>query len=201
MTRRVRVRAFGKINLDLRVLHRRADGYHEIRTVLQTISLADTIDIAFTRSRETAVSVESTIADTLMTRAAHAALEEMKLTARVEMKLRKAIPVGGGLGGGSSDAAAVLRALPALARRKIPPDRLHALAATIGSDVPFFLIGGTAAGFGRGELIYPLPDGPRRWVLVVAPGIEVSTAEAYRALDRGPEPRPVDARTHINDFE
>jgi hypothetical protein len=115
--RRARVRAYAKINLDLRVIAKRPDGYHELRTVFQTISLADAIDIAFTPARKTSIAMEDAlgIPDNLMVRAAGAALEAMKVHGSVEMKLTKRIPMGGGLGGGSSDAAAVLLALPALA--------------------------------------------------------------------------------------
>jgi len=94
--------------------------------------------------------------------------------------------MGGGLGGGSSNAAAVLLALPALAGKRIGVERLLELGAALGSDVPFFLLGGTAVGLGRGVELYPLPDGPALPALLVTPGAHVSTAEAYRALNRDP---------------
>jgi len=188
MTTRVRVRALAKINLDLRVLGKRLDGYHELRTVYQTISLADRLSIAFTPARRTAVilDAEVDIPDNLVIRAARACLDEMRVAAKLEFSLNKRIPMGAGLGGGSSDAAAVLLALPVLARRPLPVERLLALAGALGSDVPFFLLGGTAVGLGRGDELYPLPDPalPPRGVLV-APGLHVSTAEAYRRLRRG----------------
>ena len=150
--RRLRVRALAKINLDLRVIAKRPDGYHELRTVFQTISLSDRLDIVFTPSRATSVELDSSldIADNLAARAAHLCLDELKLTARVEMRLEKRIPMGAGLGGGSSDAAAVLLALPPLAGRAISATRLIAIARELGSDVPFFLVGGRAVGLGRG---------------------------------------------------
>ena len=146
--RRARVRALAKINLDLRVLGKRPDGYHELRTIFQTISLADTIEIAFTPARRTAVELACDLAipDNLVARAAHLALDAMGATGRVEMRLTKRIPMGAGLGGGSSDAAAVLLALPVLAGRTLPIARLCDLAQQLGSDVPFFLLGGAAAG-------------------------------------------------------
>src|SRR5450755_1698185 len=115
-TRRARVRALAKINLDLRVLGKRPDGFHELRTVFQTISLADTLEIAYTPARKTAISLVDSlqIADNLVVRAARMVMEAMRATGRIEMRLTKRIPMGAGLGGGSSDAAAVLLTLPAL---------------------------------------------------------------------------------------
>jgi 4-diphosphocytidyl-2-C-methyl-D-erythritol kinase len=98
------------------------------------------------------------------------------------MRLAKRIPMGAGLGGGSSDAAAVLLALPVLAGRKLDLPKLSALGQQLGSDVPFFLLGGTAVGIGRGTELFPLPDGPAQFGLVVAPGLHVNTAQAYRDL-------------------
>src|SRR5271166_6237448 len=153
MTRTARLRAFAKLNLGLRVLYRRPDGYHEIRTVFQTISLADRLDISFTRTKTTRVIIEGTpeIPDNLVGRAAQLVLEDLSIHGDVSLNLRKKIPMGAGLGGGSSDAAAVLLALPVLAGKTLSDDRLHSIARQLGSDVPFFLHGGTALGIGRGE--------------------------------------------------
>lgn len=183
-TRRARLRALAKINLDLRVLHKRPDGYHEIRTVFQTISLSDLIDVEFTPARRTAVEIHGAfeIPDNLIAKAAKLVLDAIRVTARVEFRLRKRIPMGAGLGGGSSDAAAILLALPAMAGRALPLARLMELAAEIGSDVPFFLLGGAAVALGRGTELYPLPDRPPGKGLLLAPAVHVSTAEAYRAL-------------------
>ena len=161
--RRARVRALAKINLDLRVLGKRPDGFHELRTVFQTISLADTLEIAYTPARKTSISLvdDLHIADNLVVRAARLVMEAMRATGRVEMRLTKRIPMGAGLGGGSSDAAAVLLALPALAGRSIDLPKLCAIGEQLGSDVPFFLLGGTAVGIGRGSELFPLPDVPR----------------------------------------
>jgi 4-diphosphocytidyl-2-C-methyl-D-erythritol kinase len=182
--RRARVRALAKINLDLRVLGKRPDGYHELRTIFQTVSLADTLDIAFTPARKTAVELEDSLAipDNLATRAAHMVLEAMRIGGRVEMRLVKRIPMGAGMGGGSSDAAAVLLALPVLAGRKLDRSTLSAIAQRLGSDVPFFLLGGTAVGIGRGTELFPLPDTPAHGGVLVAPGVHVDTARAYRDL-------------------
>ncbi|MDQ6663829.1 MAG: 4-(cytidine 5'-diphospho)-2-C-methyl-D-erythritol kinase, partial [Acidobacteriota bacterium] len=184
ITRETTVRAFAKINLSLRILHKRPDQFHELRSVFQTISLSDELQIRFTPLAETSTTIDGNIqiADNLVERAARLCLDEIKLTGAVEFVLRKRIPMGAGLGGGSSDAAAVLLALPVLAGRIVPLERLLALASQLGSDVAFFLLGGTAIGLGRGEEIYPLPDRkPARGVLI-APDIHVATADAYRAL-------------------
>jgi 4-diphosphocytidyl-2-C-methyl-D-erythritol kinase len=178
------VRALAKINLDLRVLARRPDGFHELRTIFQTISLADTLDLSFTPGRKTAIELEDTlgIPDNLVVRAARMVMEAMRATGRVEMRLTKRIPMGAGLGGGSSDAAAVLLALPALVGRVVDLPELSRIAGQLGSDVPFFLLGGTAVGIGRGTELFPLPDAPGLPGLLVAPGLHVNTAQAYRDL-------------------
>jgi 4-diphosphocytidyl-2-C-methyl-D-erythritol kinase len=184
MKQAARVRAFAKINLGLRILYKRPDNYHELRSVFQTISLADEIAIRFAPARKTSITIGGNmqIADNLIERAARLCLDELRLAANLEFDLEKNIPMGAGLGGGSSDAAAVLLALPPLAGRVIPLERLLVLAAQLGSDVPFFLLGGTAIVLGRGDELYPLPDLKSRPGLVVAPAISVSTGEAYRAL-------------------
>lgn len=183
-TRQARVRALAKINLDLRVIAKRPDGYHELRTIFQTISLADSIAIRFTPGRKTGIQVHSSpeIADNLVERAARLVMESRGPEGEVAIRLTKRIPMGAGLGGGSSDAAAILLALPALTGRNPPIATLCALAGELGSDVPFFLLGGTAVGIGRGAEVFPLPDGPARMGVLVTPGVPVSTAEAYRRL-------------------
>jgi len=183
-TRRARLLAFAKINLDLRVLYRRPDNFHELRTIFQTISLADRIEIAFTPSRRTAITVTGKveIPDNLVARAARLCLDATCATGEVHFALEKRIPMGAGLGGGSSNAAAVLLALPAIAGRALEMSVLIRLAEELGSDVPYFLLGGTAVGLGRGTELYPLPDRSAQQGLVVTPGVHVSTAEAYRRL-------------------
>ncbi len=183
--RKVSVRAFAKLNLSLAVLYKRPDSYHELRTVFQTVSLADRLEIEFTQGRriEIELACDTPISGVnLVTKAAQAVFRVGRITGTLRVKLEKRIPIGGGLGGGSSDAAAILLALPVLAGKTIPADRLHEIAASIGSDVPFFLMGGAAIGAGRGEELYPLPPLRAGSVLVAAPGIAVSTPEAYAAL-------------------
>jgi len=163
------------------VLGARPDGFHELRTVFQTVSLADTLEIAYTPARKTTISLADplAIADNLVVRAARLAMEAMRATGRIEMRLTKRIPMGAGLGGGSSDAAAVLLALPPLVGRGIALPKLSAIGEQLGSDVPFFLLGGTAVGIGRGSELFPLPIPARRGLLS---GIHVNTAQAYRDL-------------------
>lgn len=184
--RRASLEALAKLNLSLKILHKRPDGYHELRTVFQTISLADTLHIEFEPGPRTQLELQSSveIADNLVARAARAVLDMVKVTGRVRLTLEKKVPMGAGMGGGSSDAAAVLLALPVLAGFRLPMPTLVRLAAELGSDVPFFLYGGTALGLGRGEELYPVEEPPRTHALVVVPDVAVSTAEAYRALGR-----------------
>jgi len=182
MIREARIRAYAKLNLGLRVLYRRPDGYHELRTIFQTISLADDLEISFTPGKSTRIEMEGTpdIPDNLAERAARLVMDAAAKRGDVRLKLRKNIPAGAGLGGGSSDAAAVLLALPVLAGVTFPMEQLTAMAAKLGSDVPFFMYGGTALGLGRGEEIYPLPDQPAERALLIAPAVHSSTADAYR---------------------
>ena len=184
MPTRLRLRTPAKINLDLRVLHKRPDNFHELRTVFQTISLADTLEIEYAPSRRTKLELDDpqSIPDNLVLRAARSVLDALRLHAQIRFRLDKKIPMGAGLGGGSSNAAAVLLAIPALARHALPPDRLLTLASELGSDVPFFLTGGTALALGRGTELYTLPDIAQEPVLLITPGIHVSTPAAYQAL-------------------
>jgi 4-diphosphocytidyl-2-C-methyl-D-erythritol kinase len=189
----VRVRAFAKINLTLRVLGVRSDGYHELRTTFQSIALHDTL--TFTRRRGP-FQIESDAAscpvdDTnLVWRAAVALGGAAGRAGRpiepdgIHVRLQKRIPQQAGLGGGSSDAAATLRALSALWRIALPPERLTAVAREIGADVPYFLQGGTMLGVERGDVLFPLVDAPSSWVVLVQPRFGVSTAEAYGWWDR-----------------
>jgi 4-diphosphocytidyl-2-C-methyl-D-erythritol kinase len=183
----MRVRSLAKINLDLRVLHKRPDGFHELRTIFQTISLADTIEVEYRRGRSK-IELKSNIniPDNLIVKAAGLVMQALRANGQLGIRLNKRIPLGGGLGGGSSNAASMLLALPALLGKTIPLEKLLELAAELGSDVPFFLIGGTAVGIGRGTELYPLPDVPPSPGLLITPGIHSSTAEAYAALGRQP---------------
>src|SRR5580698_2822782 len=161
MPERARLHSLAKINLDLRVLGKRPDGFHELRTIFQTISLADTLEVEYQRGRSK-IELKSSIniPGNLVLRAAEVVMKALRATGRLRFQLTKRIPLGGGLGGGSSNAAAVLLALPALLKKKLSLEKLMELAAELGSDVPFFLMGGTAVGLGRGTELYPLPDVP-----------------------------------------
>jgi 4-diphosphocytidyl-2-C-methyl-D-erythritol kinase len=199
--RHARVKSLAKINLDLRVLAKRPDGFHDLRTVFQTVSLADEIEMDFEPSRRRDIQLEDSLAipDNLILRAANILLDEMKVKARIRIRLRKNIPMGGGLGGGSSNAAAMLLALPVLAGKIVPMERLIQIGFELGSDVPFFLHGGTQLGFGRGGELYPQADVQLKPILLVTPDIHVSTGPAYEALGRGLT--FTDSSSSINNFQ
>ena len=186
MQRSVFVPAYAKINLTLAVLGKRADGYHDLSSVMQTISLHDTLRLTTNRSGQITVhsdNPELNAPDNLALRAAMALRDATRDEALgAEIELLKAIPSPGGLGGGSSDAASVLLALNALWETQVPLERLAQLAAALGSDVPYFLSGGTALIAGRGEYVTPLPDAQSLWLVLARPPIAVSTAAVYRAL-------------------
>ena len=189
--RAVRLPAFAKINLRLDVLGKRPDGYHELRTIFQAIELHDTLEISYEpggsgfecalRCNDAALAANPK--ENLVWRAIEAMTQELGIRGNVSAHLEKKIPVARGLGGGSSDAAAALIGVLRLTKAKLPLERLMAIAAGLGADVPFFLFGGRALAVNRGDEIYPLPNGPKRAVLVVSPKeIGVSTKEAYAWL-------------------
>ncbi|HVS89655.1 MAG TPA: 4-(cytidine 5'-diphospho)-2-C-methyl-D-erythritol kinase [Candidatus Acidoferrum sp.] len=186
--REVRIPAFAKINLRLNILGRRADGYHELRTMFQSVSLHDELRLRATRRPGIALTIhgneplaQEPFRKNLVYRAVDALRQELKIRVGVEIELRKKIPAGRGLGGGSSDAAATLFGYLRLTGRKLPAARLLEIAGTLGADVPFFLLGGRALGIGRGDEVYPLPDIAKRYILIVSPrDIQVSTPDAYR---------------------
>jgi 4-diphosphocytidyl-2-C-methyl-D-erythritol kinase len=184
----IRVQAFAKINLGLKVLRLRADGYHEIRTVYQTIDLHDSLEITLTR--EARISVECTDPSVpsgrqnLVYGACQVWRQTRKFKGGIRVILKKQIPAGSGLGGGSSDAAVCLLGLERLTGDFLDVRTRIQLASKLGSDAPLFLLGGRVLGCGRGEEIYPLTDLSHRRCLVVYPGFKVSTAEAYRQLDK-----------------
>jgi len=179
-------RPHAKINLGLEVLDRRPDGFHEVRTVLQTIALCDTLEVHPAPGDVTLSCSDPALPageGNLVVRAARLLQAEFGCSAGARLVLTKRIPSQAGLGGGSSDAAVALLALAHL--WKLPADRakLLDLAGRLGSDVPFFLTGGTALGVARGDEIYPLPDAPSV-DLVVAWGTRgMPTAEAYGIID------------------
>ena len=185
MEKSTRLRAFAKINLGLKLLAKRPDGYHEIRTIYQTIALHDRLEISLSRAGE-GIRFECdnpeipSGGENLVHRACDLWRRATGFRGRVRARLEKRIPAGSGLGGASSDAAATLEGLERLTGEKLPPRRRFSLAAQLGSDVPLFLLGGRVLGCGRGEEVYPLPDLPPRKCLVVFPGFSISTSEAYR---------------------
>ena len=186
MERSVFVPAYAKINLTLAVLGKRADGYHDLSSVMQTISLHDTLRLTPNRSGQVSARSDNAELNTPGNLALRAALTLREAAGDeslgAEIELLKAIPSPGGLGGGSSDAASVLLALNALWETRLPHERLTELAATLGSDVPYFLTGGTALIAGRGERVAELPDAQPLWLVLARPPINVSTAAVYRAL-------------------
>lgn len=180
----VRIPACAKINLRLHIVGKRADGYHELRTIFQTISLHDTLEVSLTRTNAVHLECDdpglSTGRDNLVWRALAAMRRELRMRGGFHARLEKLVPVGRGLGGGSADAAAALIAAQRLTGWKMPQERLLEIAASLGADVPFFLLGGRALGVGRGDEIYPLEDMAKRSIVVVSPsGIAVNTKEAY----------------------
>jgi 4-diphosphocytidyl-2-C-methyl-D-erythritol kinase len=186
MQRSVFVPAYAKVNLTLAVLGKRADGYHDLFSVMQTVSLHDTLRLTLSCAGQITVRADSpelNTPDNLALRAALALREAVgDESLGAEIELLKVIPSPGGLGGGSSDAASVLLALNALWETRLPHERLAELAATLGSDVPYFLSGGTALIAGRGERVTPLPDAQPLWLVLARPPVAVSTAAVYRAL-------------------
>jgi 4-diphosphocytidyl-2-C-methyl-D-erythritol kinase len=197
MERSVFVPAHAKINLTLAVLGKRADGFHDLASVMQTISLHDTLRLTPNRSGKMSAQSDSPGLNTPDNLALCAALALREAAGDeslgAEIELLKTIPSPGGLGGGSSDAASVLLALNALWGTHLPHERLTELAATLGSDVPYFLSGGTALIAGRGERVTPLPDAQPLWLVLARPPVAVSTATVYRAL--APEDYAIGADT------
>ena len=181
----MRLPAFAKVNLCLHVMGKRPDNYHELRTIFQTISLHDTLELSLIKGP--GITLESTDSalpsgpENLVYRAIDALACEVGFRGGIHARLEKRIPVARGLGGGSSDAAAALIGMLRLTKAKVPLPRLMEIAAGLGADVPFFLFGGRALAVNRGDEIYPLPDAPQRTVMVVSPrDLGVSTKDAYQ---------------------
>lgn len=176
--------SFAKINWTLRVIGKRSDGFHELFTVFQTVSLCDTIHFAEFGTLELTCSDENVPTDerNLIVKAAKALLRSAGIDKGARIHLEKHIPSPGGLGGGSSNAAVALIGLCRLWDLTLRESELHEIAVSLGSDVPFFLCGGTALGTGRGELIEALADAHEANMLIVTPNIAVSTPEAFARL-------------------
>lgn len=186
----IRLRAHAKINLDLRVGDRRCDGFHDLQTILQSVALHDTLTLRAVegpcRVRCAAPGVPEG-PDNLVWRAAHllwTASGRRGDPHGVTITVTKRIPVAAGLGGGTADAVAAVRGLCRLWGVSPGPSGLQAVAAEVGADGPFFLVGGTAVGVGRGDAVYPLAELSRHWVVIAVPPRRVSTAAAYGWMDR-----------------
>ncbi|NPV58060.1 MAG: 4-(cytidine 5'-diphospho)-2-C-methyl-D-erythritol kinase [Actinobacteria bacterium] len=190
----VALEAPAKVNLYLEVGRRRRDGYHDLRTVMQSVDLHDLVEVEVAGGREgitlEVVGKAPAGEENLCHRAAVRYLEASGIRASVRIKLHKRIPEAAGLGGGSSDAAAVLRGLNFLTGEALDRERLLALAASLGMDVPFFLVGGTVLGEGRGERVTPLAQAPPMALVLANPGVPLATADVYRRFDEvgGGEP-------------
>ena len=183
----IQIKSYAKINWTLQVLFKREDGYHELRTIYQTVSLHDTLTVTETDGPIEILCDDPRVPrdETNLAFKAAAALREAagaSMGARIEIVKR--IPVAAGLGGGSSNAAATLLALVKLWQVEIDERTLFRIAASLGSDVPFFLMGGTALGVGRGEEVSPIEQVDCQHLLLVNPGFAVSTRNAYEKLSR-----------------
>jgi 4-diphosphocytidyl-2-C-methyl-D-erythritol kinase len=183
----VAVRSFGKINIGLAIGSPRDDGFHELRTVYQTIALHDVIKIEVQRGsgieiRSKSAAVPCDESNTCH-RVAERVLKLLKARGHVIIQIEKHLPVQGGLGGASSNGVATLLGLERELKEQIPSEDKLRIAAEVGSDLPLFLIGGTALGIGRGEQVFPLQDLPALDCVVATPAVAVSTPEAFAAWD------------------
>ena len=207
----MQVLAPAKINLSLKILGHRSDGFHEIDTLIAPISLADKIDIE-KQSRWIDFSCDDPTVpsgdENLVVRVAKAFFEKTKISGGVGIKLHKKIPHGAGLGGGSSDAAATLRALNQLFETKLSREELANLGSNIGSDVSFFLFESAAVCKGRGEIVEPTNLKKKLSILLLKPGFSVSSAWAYSRWQDSKEipgisyqPQNFDGQSFLNDLE
>ena len=180
------LKSYGKINLGLDVLRRREDGYHEVRMIMQTIRMYD--QIMLTEQKEPGIKVKTNVSflpvneDNLVYKAAKLLMDEFQVTSGVEIDLRKFIPTAAGMGGGSSDAAAVLVGVNRMFKLGLSKQQLMERSVAIGADVPFCVLRGTALAEGIGEVLTPLPPLPKCFVLIAKPPINVSTKFVYTNL-------------------
>lgn len=183
------IQAFAKLNLTLDILGKREDGYHDLRMVMQSITLADTLTLEENQGEGLRVSANLRFLPTgEKNLAAAAALRFWEVLGRepenLDIRIEKRIPVCAGMAGGSSDAAAVLRALNQRSGEPFSPEELARLGERVGSDVPYCVLGGTALAEGRGEVLTPLPPLPRCWVVACKPDFPISTPELFAQADR-----------------
>jgi len=180
------VPAYAKLNLGLRVLGKRADGYHAIETIFQELEFHDTLHFRKRPGHFSLTTDHATLPvgeRNLVWRTVQLLHQHTGCPTEFTIHLEKHIPIGAGLGGGSSDAAATLLGMNRLFRLNLSQERVSELGAQLGSDVVFFLHGGTAFASGRGEIIYPLADISPTWVVLVNPGIHISSGWAYKKLN------------------
>src|SRR5579862_8130109 len=184
----VTVRSFAKINLGLRIGAARADGFHDLLTVYQTIGLHDVIRVSIQRGAGIEIRCEDPRVprdeSNTCYRMVEWGMKALKAKGRVVIDIDKRLPVQGGLGGASANAVATLLGLERALRKTLPAAQRLRIAAEVGSDLPLFLIGGTVLGVGRGEQVYPLPDLPAIACVVVTPEVGVSTPKAFAEWDR-----------------
>jgi 4-diphosphocytidyl-2-C-methyl-D-erythritol kinase len=182
------LRSFAKINWSLQILGKRPDGYHNLRTILQTVSLHD--DLHFELIDEDSITASCddpripSDAGNLVVRSAAALKSSFNVSKGVRIRLEKRIPSKAGLGGGSSNAAVTLLALSHLWQIQATNRELLTIASELGADVPFFLLGGAALAEGTGTNLSPLPDYEKKFLIIVSPNAEISTVDAYNAYDR-----------------
>lgn len=182
---RVVLRSYAKVNMGLHILGKREDGYHEIRTIFQSIALHDRITIR--RIRQNEIQFSSTCQalspdDNLVVRAINLLRKHTRLSGGFAVHLEKKIPLGTGLGGGSSNAAAAILGVGRMLNLNLSNECLFEMGGSLGSDVPFFFVGGRALGTGRGSEVYPLEDSARQYLSLVVPSFPVSTVDAYARL-------------------
>ena len=183
------VQAYAKLNLTLDILGRRPDGYHDLRMVMQSVTLADTITLTENQGEGLRVRTNLRFLPTgEKNLAAAAALRFWEALGRepedLDISIEKRIPVCAGMAGGSSDAAAVLQALNRRAGEPFSPQELAKIGEQVGSDVPYCVMGGTALAEGRGEILTPLPPLPHCWVVACKPEFPISTPELFAQADR-----------------
>ena len=186
MMKNLRLRAYGKINLGLDVLRRREDGYHEVRMIMQTVGIFDRIDLTLRTEPGIQVSTNlyylPTNENNLVYRAAQLLFDEFQIQEGVQIRLQKYIPVAAGMAGGSSDAAAVLFGINKMFDLGLSTRELMDRGVRLGADVPYCVLRGTALSEGIGEILTPLPPVPQCQILIVKPGISVSTKFVYENL-------------------
>ena len=185
---RVEIPSFAKINVGLRIGKTRADGFHELRTVYQTVALHDTLRLSLTRGSGIEIRCKNPQVPTDSTntcfRTVSLAMDSLQAKGRVVIEIEKRLPVQGGLGGASGNAVTALIALERAIGKQLTPAAQLGIAAQVGSDLPLFLVGGTVLGVGRGEEVYPLPDLPAISCVLALPKIAVSTPKAFAEWDR-----------------